>query len=62
MELFQVLGVSSLGVWLGDGKGEVGWGIDELGSGDEEFSSPTTVAPLIGEDSFVGVDKLVESA
>ena len=61
MESLQVLGVSSLGVWLGDGEGEVGWGINELGSGDEEFRSPNAVTPLIGKDSFVGVDKLVES-
>ena len=62
MESFQVFGVSSLGVWLGDGEGEVGWGVNELGSGDEEFGSPTAVSPLITEDSFIGVDELVESA
>ena len=62
LELLQVLGVSSLGVWLGDGEGEVGWGINELGSGDEEFGSPNAVSPLITEDSFVSVDELVESA
>ena len=62
MESFQVLSVSSLGVWLGDGKGEVGWGVNELGSGDEEFGSPNAVAPLVGKDSLVGVDELVESA
>ena len=62
LELFQVLGVSSLGVWLGDEEGEMGRGINELGSWDEEFSSPSTVTPLIGEDLFVSVDELVESA
>ena len=62
MESFQVLGISSLGVWLGDGEGEVGWGVNELGSGDEEFGSPNAVAPLITKDSFVSVDKLVKSA
>ena len=62
MESFQVLGVSSLGVWLGNGEGEVGWGVNELGSRDKEFGSPGAVSPLIGKDSFVGVDELVESA
>ena len=62
MELLQVLGVSSLGVWLGDGEGEVGWGVNELGSRDKEFGSPGTVSPLIGKDLLVGVDELVESA
>ena len=62
MESLQVFGVPSLGVWLGDREGEVGWGIDELSSGDEEFGSPNAVTPLIGKDSFVSVDELVESA
>ena len=62
MESFQVFGVSSLGVWLGDGEGEVGWGINELSSGDKKFGSPSAVAPQIGKNSFVGVDKLVKSA
>ena len=62
MESLQVLSVSSLGVWLGDGEGEVGWGVNELGSRDKEFGSPGTVSPLIGKDLFVGVDELVESA
>ena len=60
--MLQVLSVSSLGVWLGDGKSEVGWRVNELGSGGKEFGSPTAVSPLIGEDSFVSVDELVESA
>ena len=62
MESFQVLGVSSLGVWPGDGEGEVGWGVNELGSRDKEFGSPSAVAPLVGKNSFIGVDKLVKSA
>ena len=62
LELLQVLGVSSLGVWLGDGEGEMGWGVNELGSGDEEFGSPNTVVPLVSKDSFIGVNELVESA
>ena len=62
MELFQVFGVSSLGVWLGDREGEVGWGIDELGSGDEEFGCPNAVTLLIGKNLFVSVDELVKSA
>ena len=61
LELFQVLGVSSRGVWLGNGEGEMRRGIDELGSWDKEFGSPSAVAPLIGEDLFIGVDELVES-
>ena len=61
LESFQVLGVSSLGVWLGDGEGEVGWRVDKLGSGDEEFSSPGAVRPRIGEDPFVGVDDVGDS-
>ena len=62
LESFQVLSISSLGVWLGDREGEVGGGINELGFWDEEFGSPSAIAPLIGEDSFISVDKLVESA
>ena len=62
MESFQVLSVSSLGVWLGDGEGEVGRGINKLVSGDKEFGSPTTITPRIGENSFVGVDELIKSA
>ena len=62
MESFQVFGVSSLGVWLGDGEGEVGWGVNELGSRDKELGSPGAVRPRVGKDLFVGVNKLVESA
>ena len=62
LESFQVFSVSSLGVWLGDREGKMGRGVDELGSWDKEFCSPSAVAPLIGEDSIVSVDKLVESA
>ena len=47
LEPFQVFSVSSLGVWLGDGEGEVRWGINELGSRDEEFGSSNAVTPLI---------------
>ena len=61
LESFQVLGVSSLGVWLGDREGETGRGINELGSRDKEFGSPSAIAPLVGEDLVVSVDELVES-
>ena len=61
MESFQILGISSLGVWLGDGEGKVRWGVNELSSRDEKFGSPNVVTPLIGKDSFVGVDELIES-
>ena len=40
----------------------MGWGVNELGSGDKEFGSPSAGAPRIGKNSFVGVDKLVKSA
>ena len=62
MESFQVLGVSSLGVWLGDREGEMGWGVNELVSGDKKFGSPGAGAPRIAKHSFVGVDELVKSA
>ena len=62
LESFQVFGVSSLGVWLGDRVGKTGRGINELGSWDKEFSSPSAIAPLISEDSVVSVDELVQSA
>ena len=39
----------------------MGWGVNELGSGDKEFGSPNAVAPWIGKDPFVHVDELVES-
>ena len=59
METFQVLGVSTLGVWLGDGESKMGRGIDKTGMGCKEFGVPHAVIPQIGEDSVVGVDKLV---
>ena len=62
LESFQVLSVCSLGVWLDDREGEMGRGINELGSGDEEFSSPSVVTPLIRENVFVSVNELVKSA
>ena len=40
----------------------MGWGINELGSRDKEFSSPGAGAPRIGKNLFVSVDELVESA
>ena len=62
LELFQVLGVSSLGVWLGDGVGKTGREINKLGSWDKEFCSPSAITPLVGEDLVVGVNELVQSA
>jgi len=35
--MFQVFGVSSLGIWLGDGEGKVGRGIDETCMGGKEI-------------------------
>jgi len=59
LETFQVLGVSSLGIWLGDGKGKIGRGINKTGMGHKGFCVPRVVAPQIGEDSVVGVNELV---
>ena len=60
LETFQVFGVSSLGIWLGDGKGKVGRGIDETHMWGEKICGPGAVVPLICEDSFVTVDELVQ--
>ena len=46
-------------IWLGDGEGKMGRGFDKTGMGCEEFSGPHVVIPQVGEDSVVGVDKLV---
>jgi len=57
--MFQVFSVSSLGIWLGDGEGKVGRGIDETCMWGEKICGPGTVIPLIREDSFVTVDELI---
>jgi len=60
LETFQVFGISSLGIWLSDGEGKVGRGIDKGGSWGEKVCVPDTVVPMIHEDSFVAVDDLVQ--
>jgi len=60
LETFQVFGVSSLGVWLCDGEGVVGRGIDKSGSRGEKVRVPDAVVPMIHEDPFVAVDDLVQ--
>ena len=59
LETFQVFSVSSLGIWLGDGEGKTGRGIDKAGMWSEEICGPGTVIPMIGKDSFVAVDELI---
>jgi len=58
--MFQVLGVSSLGIWLGDGEGKTGRGIDETSVGGKEICGPGAVVPPIREDVLVTVDELVQ--
>jgi len=60
LETFQVFGVSSLGIWLGDGEGKTRRGIDEACVWGKEVRGPGAVVPTIGENSFVTVDKLVQ--
>jgi len=60
LETFQVFGVSSLGVWLCDGEGVVGRGIDKSGRWGEKVCVPDAVVPMIREDPFVTVDDLVQ--
>ena len=60
--MFQVFGVSSLGIWLGDGEGKTGRGIDETSVGGKEICCPGTVVPMIREDLFVAVDELVQGS
>jgi len=60
LETFQVFGVSSLGIWLGDGKGKVGRGIDETCMWGKKVCGPGVVVLPIGKDSFVTVDELVQ--
>jgi len=57
--MFQVLGISSLGVWLSDREGKMGRGINKACMWGKEVCGPHTVVPKIGEDSVVGVDELV---
>jgi len=62
LETFQVFGVSSLGIRLGDGEGKMGRGIDEACVWGKEVCGPGAVVPMIGEKSFVTVDKLVQAS
>jgi len=59
LETFQVFGVSSLGIWLGDGAGKMRRGIDKSGMWGKEIHGPDAVVPMICEDLFVTVDELV---
>jgi len=59
LETFQVFGVSSLGIWLGDGEGKMGRGIDETCVWGKEVCGPGLVVPLVREDPFIAVDELV---
>jgi len=58
--MFQVFGVSSLGIWLGDGEGETGRRIDETSVGGKEICGPGAVVPPICKDALVAVDELVQ--
>jgi len=58
--MFQVFGISSLGIWLGDGKGEMGRGVNKTCVWGKEVCGPGAVVPTIGKDLFVAVDKLVQ--
>jgi len=60
LETFQVFSVSSLGIWLGDGAGKTGRGVDKTSVGGKEVCGPGAVVPLIREDVFVAVDELVQ--
>jgi len=57
--MFQVFGISSLGIWLGDGKGKMGSGVNKTCRWGKEVRGPGAVVPMIGEDLFVAVDELV---
>jgi len=59
LETFQILGVSSLGIWLGDREGKMGRGINEMGMWGKEVCGPGVVVPIIHKDLFVAVDELV---
>jgi len=59
LETFQVLSVSSLGIWLGDGEGKMGRGIDKASMWGKEICGPDSVVPMICEDLFVTVYELV---
>jgi len=60
LETFQVFGVPSLGIWLGDGEGKMGRGVDETSVWGKEICGPDAVVPMIGKDSFVTIDELVQ--
>jgi len=59
LETFQVLSVSSLGIWLGDGEGKMGRRVDEIYVWGKEVCGPDTAVPMVGENLFIGVDELV---
>jgi len=59
LETFQIFSVSFLGIWLGDGEGKMGRGIDETCVWGKKVYGPDTVVLLICKDLFVAVDKLV---
>jgi len=60
LETFQVFGVPSLGIWLGDGEGKVGRGVDETCMWGKEICGPGAVVPPIRENAFVAVDELIQ--
>ena len=60
--MFQVFGVSSLGIWLGDGAGKTGRGVDKTCMWGKEVCGPGVVVPLICKDLFVTVDELVQGS
>jgi len=47
--MFQVFGVSSLGIWLGNGESKVGRGIDETCVRGEKICGPGAVVPIVRE-------------
>jgi len=58
--MFQVFGVPSLGIWLGDGAGKTGRGINETCVGGKEICGPGAVVPPIHKDALIAVDELVQ--
>jgi len=57
--MFQVLSISSLGIWLGNGEGKMGRGVNKTGMGCEKVCGPGAVVPMVHEDLFITVDELV---
>jgi len=60
--MFQVFSVSSLGIWLGDGEGKMGRGINETCVWGKKVCGPGMVVPLIYKDLFIAVDELVQAS